>query len=91
LVAGDIVLLLNTSDMNELISEQKEVVNVTPTTSRFSGWVISVERTHLFLTKTGGSLEGLTSFAAIEHNSCNVECGKGQCCVTPWTMVSCVS
>jgi hypothetical protein len=91
LTAGDVVLLINTSDMNEVVIEQKEVINVTLTTSKFSGWVISVERTHLFLTKTGGSLEGLTSFAAIEHNSCNVECGKGQCCVTPWSMASCLS
>jgi hypothetical protein len=91
LVAGDIVLLINTSDMNEVVIEQKEVMNVTPTTSKFSGWVISVERTHLFLTKTAGSIEGSPSFAAIEHNSCNVECAKGQCCPTPWTMIQCLS
>jgi hypothetical protein len=91
LVQGDVVLLVNTSDTNTVVIEQKEVVNTTPIAEKFSGWIMTVERTHLFLTKTGGSIEGSPSFAAIEHNSCNVECGKGQCCPTPWQMVSCVS
>jgi hypothetical protein len=77
--AGDVVLLVNTSDEENVVIEQKVVSSITETTQKFSGWTITVANTHLFLTKTSGTIADSPSFAAIEHNNCQVECGKGQC------------
>jgi hypothetical protein len=76
---GDVVLLVNTSDEENVVIEQKVVSSVMETTQKFSGWTITVANTHLFLTKTSGTIADSPSFAAIEHNNCSVECGKNQC------------
>lgn len=80
--AGDIVLLVNTDDATSVSIDEKVVVSTSIVAEKFSGWVITVERTHLFLTKTSSSILNSPSFAAIEHNvePCYVLCQKGQCC-----------
>ena len=91
-VAGDAVLLLNTTD-NNINFTRKTVVTNTEFKRVFAGWYISVETAMLFLTKTAGSTNN-ESFVTIEHNnypcpyaacgsSCLdacVSCGKGQGC-----------
>lgn len=90
-VNGDVILLVDTSNEETVSIQQKTVANKHDGIERLSGWIISVEETHLFLTKTDSSTENSISFAAIEHNNCNVQCNKGQCCITPWQMVQCFS
>jgi hypothetical protein len=80
LLEGDVVLLVNTSDEENVVIEQKVVSSVTKVTSqKFSGWTITVAVTHLFLTKTSGTITDSPSFAAIEHNDCTAICDKNQC------------
>jgi hypothetical protein len=91
LSAGDVILLINTSNTNEVTVEQKTISNITSGPNKFSGWVITVERTHLFLTKTSGSIVDSPSFAAIEHNFCAVICDKNQCMhPSGWSMSACI-
>ena len=88
--AGDTILLINTNDIENVIIEQKIVSTINITSLKFSGWVITVENTHLFLTKTAGSIDNSPSFAAIEHNDCAVACGKWECMTTyGWAMKAC--
>ena len=82
LIAGDIVLLVNTDNVENPVIEQKIVSTLNLTSQMFSGWVITVETTQLFLTKSTGSIVNSPSFAAIEHNDCAVVCGKGQVMTT---------
>ena len=82
---GDVVLLLDTTDSNvnfirKTISTTQEVRRV------FSGWFITVENAHIFLTKTTSTNN--QSYVSIEHNvvSCPEEtCGVGcnQCVSCP--------
>ena len=65
-IAGDVVLLLNTTDNN--INFTRKIVTTNVQTKRvFSGWFISVETAMLFLTKTVGSTNN-ESFVSVEHN-----------------------
>ena len=83
---GDIVVLIDTS--NETISfVEKEVQSVSHETGWFDGWGITINRTHLFLTKTGE--DSNTSYVAIEHNltQCNVYMGAN----CRWCYSSCAS
>ena len=75
IVAGDVVLLLNTTD-NIVNFTRKTVVTNTEFKRVFSGWFISVETSMLFLTKTEGSTNN-ESFVSIEHNY--VSCPQGAC------------
>ena len=80
-VSGDVVLLLNTTDgLMDFV--RKTVVSVTQIKKVFTGWFISVERTHLFLTKTTSTNN--ESFVSIEHNGpgCPVGCCWGGTCPT---------
>lgn len=90
---GDNVILLDTTDgnFNPIL---KEVVSITKTKQIFDGWVISVERAHLFLTQTSNN----TSFVSIEHNvgcdhlspSCNQsQCPKGMFCTMKGSSIAC--
>ena len=88
LVVGDIVVLIDTTDTNSVEITQKTVSSIELTNEIFSGWEITVERVHLFLTITGGN-QSMVSFAAVEHNSFScfttrwggfVGCSKGLCC-----------
>lgn len=83
---GDSVILINTEN-ETLTTVLKEVSAIVRTNTIFSGWAISVERKHLFLTQTMDN----TSFVAIEHNigaSCAARkadcsalgCNKGEAC-----------
>jgi hypothetical protein len=83
---GDSVILINTEN-ETLTTVLKEVSTIVRTNTIFSGWAISVERQHLFLTQTMDN----TSFVAIEHNigascserkaSCSQsDCAKGEAC-----------
>jgi hypothetical protein len=63
---GDIVLLIDTST-SELSFVQKIVSTLEKTHNIFEGWVLTVERQHLFLTKSDEN--DTTSYVAIEHNS----------------------
>jgi len=68
LIAGDIVILIDTTNPNTVAIQPKTVQSISNVTKVFSGWVITVERRHLFLTVTSSSTQNL-SFAAIEHNA----------------------
>jgi hypothetical protein len=88
LVEGDYVVLIDTSTQPEFTSVLKEVSSVSTTKLVFTGWEISVEEQHVFLTRT----ESITnqSYVAIEHNfSCSQRnncltksCSGKQLCVT---------
>ena len=74
LVEGDKVVLVDTSS-NTFTSVLKEVESVNFSKIIFSGWEITVEINHVFLTRTGS--DSNESFAAIEHNiGCS---GKSPC------------
>jgi hypothetical protein len=90
---GDNVILLDTTDGN-FSPILKEVQSVTITKQIFDGWIIGVERAHLFLTQTSNN----TSFVSIEHNvgcasnenSCvQGDCPKGLYCNQRYTIVAC--
>lgn len=90
---GDSVILLDTTDGN-FSPIIKEVQSVAITKQIFDGWVIGVERAHLFLTQTSDN----TSFVSIEHNvgcaggggSCQQhDCPKGLYCTQRFTIPSC--
>jgi hypothetical protein len=66
LKSGDIVILIDTSTP-ELSFVQKIVNTIERTHSIFDGWVLTVERQHLFLTKSDEN--NTTSYVAIEHNA----------------------
>jgi hypothetical protein len=99
LVEGDILLLIDTKDIIEISVQPKIVQSFSKIRKEFSGWAISVERRHLFLTVTSNSAQNLSfaavsndkSFAAIEHNTfcyffgCGTGgCGKGIYCGSPY-------
>jgi hypothetical protein len=65
-IAGDVVLLLNTTDNNVNFTRKTVVTNI-QSKRVFSGWFISVETAMLFLTKTVGSTNN-ESFVSVEHN-----------------------
>jgi hypothetical protein len=90
LIVGDIVILIDTTNITSVGVHSKTVQSTSIVTKAFSGWEITVERRHLFLTVTNSSTQNL-SFAAIEHNgracffqtSCGQNqptCPKGQAC-----------
>ena len=90
---GDNVILLDTTDGN-VTAILKEVTSITITKQIFDGWIIGVERQHLFLTQTSNN----TSFVSIEHNApcgyggylCQQElCAKGQYCTRRNTTQAC--
>jgi hypothetical protein len=86
LVESDIVLLIDTSDDNNVKVVSKIVQAINTIRKEFSGWTIGVERRHIFLTVNNTSnlsyatIDNL-SYAAIEHNTyCNAPgCGQGGC------------
>ena len=78
LVGGDVVLLIDTSDNTNVKVVPKLVESTTTLNKEFSGWIMTVERRHLFLTVTDGSTQNL-SYAAIEHNGANCSPYTGQC------------
>ena len=67
MIAGDLVILIDSSDLNVVSTTTKEVVSVVTTSQIFSGWIITVEDKHIFLTRTEDTNNSI-SFAAIEHN-----------------------
>jgi hypothetical protein len=89
LIETDIVILIDTTDPTSVNIKPKTVQSVSSVRKEFSGWIITVERRHLFLTVTNSSSQNL-SYAAIEHNracffqtSCygaQFTCYKGQAC-----------
>jgi hypothetical protein len=95
LISGDKLILIDTSSTGTLSFVEKIVDSITSKIEFFNGWYISVERTHLFLTKESG--DNSNSYVAIEHNTsqpCNeeraycghcesgcVDCPKGKVCV----------
>jgi hypothetical protein len=86
------IILIDTSS-ETLKIEKKEVASIESLKELFTGWAITVEREHLFLTKSDSNA-GNTSYVAIEHNAfyCYTSfstcfnyppCGKGwTCCGT---------
>ena len=87
----NIVLLIDTSDNENVQIVEKTVQSINIIDEEFSGWTIGVERSHLFLTSTGNPTVSYVSyFAAVEHNfySCfndvfpgdQGSCPKGTCC-----------
>jgi hypothetical protein len=75
LIAGDVVLLLDTTDGN-ISFVRKTIVSNIQSKRVFSGWFISVDKAMLFLTKTTGSTNN-QSYVSIEHNS--VSCPGAAC------------
>jgi hypothetical protein len=87
LVSGDNVILIDTSNPTNVSTVVKTVSTVTQTSELFTGFIITVENLHVFLTKPNGN--DTTSFVALEHNfqdcsnpgSCTQwTCPKGQTC-----------
>jgi hypothetical protein len=80
-VAGDVVLLINTTDTDTIQIVNKIVQSVNVIESTFTGWNITVQRAHLFLTSAGNPLNSAVPyFVSIEHNS-----GEGEDCIgDPW-------
>jgi hypothetical protein len=62
---GDSVILLDTLNETTPNFVMKEVQSIDRVSGFFGGWIITVEREHLFLTK---STESNSSFVAIEQN-----------------------
>jgi SepF-like predicted cell division protein (DUF552 family) len=97
LAIGDTVLLLDTSNLETPTFVEKVVASIETTSQFFGGYIIEVEREHLFLTRA--SLEDTISYVAIEHNAvpcydgyysgCNysIFCSKGIpfCCGATYT------
>ena len=84
--SGDIMVLIDTS--NETISfVEKEVQSISHEIGWFDGWGITIERTHLFLTKASEGTN--TSYVAIEHNL--IQCNRfmGSSCY--WCYSNCSS
>jgi hypothetical protein len=80
LVSGDIIILIDTTNTSSVGVQPKTVQSTSIVTKEFSGWLITVERRHIFLTVTNSSTQNL-SFAAIEHNRagpCYSKTGCGQ-------------
>ena len=85
---GDIILLLDTTNPDTPIFISKEISKIEPGQRFFSGYEITVDRAHLFLTK---SADSITSYVSIEHNlipcagsgnvCTNGNCSKGTYCV----------
>jgi hypothetical protein len=95
---GDSILLIDTSDSITPKFISKEIVSIEKMTEFFGGYEISVENSHLFLTKA--SAESTTSYVSIEHNInqycysgtvyCEQsDCDKGQYCVQEFTQNPC--
>lgn len=82
---GDILILIDTSDENNVITIKKTVDSIASTSEIFSGYIIGVERAHLFLTQTSDLTSMVySSFVAVEHN---LACSGGSCYVsTPYNM-----
>lgn len=76
LKVGDKIILIDTTD-NNLTMVTKEVLSKEITIMMIHGWLIEVERRHIFLTKT--SLNNNQSFATIEHNPAELGCDTGWC------------
>ena len=69
MAAGDVVLLIDTTD-NNLTFVRKTVVSNTQTKRVFSGWFITVDIAHVFLTKNPSSTNN-ESFVSVELNAQN--------------------
>lgn len=67
LMAGDKVILIDTTNPTQVQCVVKTVSTIQQTTSVFSGWLIDTETQNIFLTKTDNS-QDLINFAAVEHN-----------------------
>jgi hypothetical protein len=89
-VPGNVVLLIDTSENENVQIVEKIVQSINIVDEEFSGWTIGVERAHLFLTSTDNPTTTYVSyFAAVEHNFATCfstpyygqgSCPKGQCC-----------
>jgi hypothetical protein len=88
LVTGDKVILIDTKD-NNLTFVSKTISSVTYGKELFSGWEITVEGAHLFLTKNPNSTsnESFASYVTIEHNA--LLCPLGACYNCSSTCASC--
>lgn len=75
LIEGNVVLLIDISDETNVQTIQKTVQTVNVVGIEFSGWIIEVERVHLFLTSNGNPTTPPTPYyVTIEHNQA---CGRG--------------
>ena len=81
LISGDILILIDTTNTSSVGIVEKIVQSTTPITKEFGGWLITVERSHIYLTVTNSSTENI-SFAAIEHNS-------GEACIGKYPVYAC--
>jgi len=89
-VPGNVVLLIDTSENDNVQIVEKTVQSINIVDEEFSGWTIGVERAHLFLTSTGNpTVSSVSYFAAVEHNNFECfstpyqgqgSCNKGLCC-----------
>ena len=81
IIIGDSILLLDTTNEENPVFILKEISNIEFTKEFFGGYEITVERAHLFLTKS--DVDSDKSYVSIEHNvGCSpAGCGEfgGQC------------
>jgi len=75
LIPGDTIVLIDTSNPTQVQTSAKIIQTITTEYETFSGWVIGVAETHIYLVKSDDNTQML-SFAAIEHNGCFY---PGQC------------
>ena len=95
---GDSVLLLDTSNTESPTFVSKEIASMEQLHQFFGGYEITVENSHLFLTKS--DVDSDKSYVSIEHNiggSCTTfgytcqagDCPKGQLCIKTNTYEAC--
>jgi hypothetical protein len=86
LQAGDKIILLDTSSETTITPIIKEVSGVELYKDTFSGWIISVENVHSFLTKSNSVNETNTSYVSVNTSYVSIEHNYGYCYYAP---VSC--
>jgi hypothetical protein len=79
---GDNIILIDTSNPETPVFVSKEIANIETIQRFFGGYEITVDRVHLFLTKS--SLESNSSYVSIEHNLIlctdgSTVCAQGSC------------
>jgi hypothetical protein len=100
-IAGDIVVLIDTSDESNVQIVEKTVQSIDIADVAFSGWTIEVERAHLFLTANGDpTTSTVPYYVSIEHNNVSCfaspyggqgSCPKGFCCDDMFGCLACIN
>lgn len=93
LSVGDrVILLVQAEDFEEPIFVEKEIAEIEESREVVEGYQLSVDGSHLFLSKTAGETE---AYVSIEHNTLIEKCQYGQACTNstkhPTGVTYCIS